>query len=139
MAIVSEAEIFRKDQEKRRKDLLSSGTVEDLTRQGRVVMMIDGESGKRGTADWRESSIVFVPPQGVSFRDKVYQLPYGRGYEFFYAGRSMGNAEMIEVGRDEALIIRERRKITLESIGRKDTRVYALIDDEERDRLVSST
>ena len=115
-------------------DLQGPGAVEDLTRQGRIVIVLDGSSGTKGEPNYKENSLLFVPPQGISFGDKAWQDP-GLGLEFFYAGESKGYARLLEVDRPAARLIERRRDGVLERIGRKGGPVYHLISDEERERM----
>lgn len=134
MAVAAE---LGRAQETRRESLLARGSIEDLTRQGRVVTVWEAQSGQEGTPNFRESSLIFVPPQEVSFGDKAWLAP-GGACEFFYAGKSMGYAELIEVTRSDSRRILKRRDRALESIGRKDAFAYTLISDEERTSLPHS-
>jgi hypothetical protein len=113
--------------------LLGKGIIEDLTRQGRVVTVWEG-IGRGEDSVSKAIFHVFIPPQGVTFGDKVHQFR-GGGYQFFVAGRSMGLAEIIEVSKKESEQILLRRNKTLESLGRKEMPAYQLIDDDEAFRL----
>ncbi len=101
-----------------REVLLRRGTVEDLTRQGRVL-----------TA-WGGGRLIFVPPVGVTFGDKVWQFE-GGGFEFFVAGKSVGVAELIVVNKSEGEKLLARRDAVLRSIGREEMSAYDSVDDEE--------
>jgi len=112
-------------------DLQDPGAVEDLTRQGRIVIVLDASSGTKGDPNYKENSFLFVPPLGISFGDKAWQVP-GGGYEFFYAGESKGYAKLLDVDRSVARQIQRRQEDILEHIGRKGEPSYILISDEER-------
>jgi hypothetical protein len=101
-----------------REVLLQGGTVEDLTRQGRVL-----------TA-WDRDRLIFIPPVGVTFGDKVWQFKNG-GLEFFVAGKSVGSAELIMVNKGEGEKLLARRDAVLKSIGRDDTSAYEGVSDED--------
>ena len=115
-------------------DLQGPGAVEDLTRQGRIVMVVDGSSGTKGDPNYKETSLLFVPPPGISFGDKAWQAP-GVAFEFFYAGQSKGYAKLLEVDRPTARLIQQRQNEILERIGRREGPFYSFISDEERERM----
>lgn len=53
--------------------LLGKGIIEDLTRQGRVVTVWEG-IGRGEDSVSKAIFHVFIPPQGVTFGDKVHQF-----------------------------------------------------------------
>jgi hypothetical protein len=109
-------------------DLLQEGGIEDLTRQGRVLTIWEGVMG--GNSGPKKVFHAFVPPQGVTFGDKVWEFE-GGGLEFFVAGKSVGLANIVELDKEEAAQILKRRDAIIELIGRKDTFAYEGVSDDE--------
>ncbi len=115
----------------KKETLLQKGTIEDLTRQGRVVTIWEGESWDMSDpTDRRRGANVFIPPPGVTFGDRAWMYPLG-GYEFFIAGKSVGYSELITVSLKQGDKIRRRKNRVLESLGRKGTYSYEGVCDED--------
>ena len=106
-------------------DITAPGVVEDLTRQGRMITFQDGVLGGEG-----EVTLVWIPPEGVSFGDKAYDL-YQGGYEFFSGNSSLGITDMVSVSKKEGDKLRERRQKQVELIGRDKPYWYEYVSPEE--------
>jgi hypothetical protein len=128
---LKEFEQARKENEIEREKLLSPDYIEKLVLNGKVPMVIDVSSGIKGESNYSELSFVFIPPEGTAFHDKAHFRTLGGSWEFFHDNKHIGNANLIEVSRDEGFGIMMKTRNVLDNIGFKTISPYENISEEE--------